>query len=196
VPRVRYRVTIAPPPDLPGDLGITSEVIDLRGAGATVARAVALKARTPVQGRLTAPAPIVGLKVRASDAGEDGFRRTVIVNVGSDGLYTISADAERLYRVSVEPTVDRSVPRIPLIPFRAGPMPPTNSQALPRILTVKGQALGDGQPLPGVVIQIYCLGNAPDCVASESPDVTNTLPIDETVSGPDGNYELRIPEPN
>jgi hypothetical protein len=196
VPQARYRVTIAPPPDLPGDLGITSEVIDLRGAGATVARAVALKARMPVQGRLTSPAPIVGLKVRASDAGEDGFRRTVIVNVGSDGLYTISADAERLYRVSVEPTVDRSVPRIPLIPFRAGPVPPTNSQALPRILTVKGQALGDGQTLPGVVIQIYCLGNAPDCVAPESPDISNTLPIDETVSDAVGNYELRIPEPN
>ncbi len=197
VPQARYRVTIAPPADLPGDLGITSEVIDLRGAGPTVARAVALKARTPVQGRLTGMAPIVGLKVRASDAGEDGFRRTIIVNVGSDGLYTISADADRLYRVSLEPTVDRSVPRIPLIPFRAGPMPPTNSQALPRILTVKGQALGGGQPLPGVVIQVYCLGNnAPDCVAAESPDVSNTLPIDETVSGPDGNYDLRIPEPN
>ena len=53
-----------------------------------------------------------------------------------------------------------------------------------------------GKPLPGVVIQIYCLGNAPDCVAEESPDISNTLPIDETVSGPDGNYDLRIPEPN
>jgi hypothetical protein len=48
-----------------------------------------------------------------------------------------------------------------------------------------------------VVIQIYCLGNnAPDCVAAESPDISNTLPIDETVSDSDGNYDLRIPEPN
>ncbi len=203
VPRARYRVTVAPPADLPGELGITSEEIDLRAAGTTVARAIALKARTMVQGRLTGTAPIVGLRVRASDAGEDGFRRTTIVNVGSDGLYTIPADIDRLYRVSLEPTADRSVPRIPLIPFRARAGAPVNSQALPRILTVKGQALGEGQaaavgrqPLAGAVIQIYCQGNAPECVADESPDISNTLPIDETVSGPDGNYDLRIPEPN
>jgi hypothetical protein len=203
VPHARYRVTVAPPPDLPGELGITSEEIDLRAAGATVAHTIALKARTMVQGRLTGMAPIVGLKVRASDAGEDGFGRTTIVNVGSDGLYTIAADIDRLYRVSLEPTADRSVPRIPLIPFRARVGAPVNSQALPRILTVKGQALGEGQPpavgrqpLAGAVIQIYCQGNAPDCVADDSPDISNTLPIDETVSDPDGNYDLRIPEPN
>jgi hypothetical protein len=196
LPTARYRVTVAPPADLPGDLGITSEEIDLREWTATVSRTITLKPRTPVQGRLTGTAPIVGLKIRADDAGEDGFRRTTIVNVASDGAYTIAADPDRLYRVSVEPTVDRTVPRIPLIPFRARPMAVPNSQPLPRILTVKGNAMGEGQPIPGVVIQIYCLGNAPDCVAEESPDVSNTLPIDETVSGADGSYELRIPEPN
>jgi hypothetical protein len=196
LPRARYRVTVAPPADLPGDLGITTEEIDLRSAGATIARAIALKPRTPVMGRLMGMAPVVGLKVRASDAGEDGFRRTTIVNVNGDGTYTIPADVDRLYRVSVEPTPDRTVPRIPLLPIRGSVMQLANVQALPGILTVKGQAMAEGQPLPGVVIQVYCQGNAPDCVAEESPDISNTLPIDETVSGPDGSYELRIPQPN
>jgi hypothetical protein len=196
LPRARYRITVAPPVDLPGNAGITSAEVDLRTAGASAAHTVTLKARTPVKGQLTGTAPIVGLKVRATDAGEDGFRRSTIVNVNSDGSYQVPADVDRLYRLSLEPAADRSVPRIPLIPIRGRDMQPANTQALPRILTVKGSALGEGQPLPGVVIQIYCLGNAPDCIAEESPDISNTLPIDETVSGSDGSYELRIPEPN
>ena len=52
LPRARYRVTVAPPADLPGDLGITSAEIDLRNAGATVTQAVAMVKRTRILGRL------------------------------------------------------------------------------------------------------------------------------------------------
>ena len=69
-------------------------------------------------------------------------------------------------------------------------------QALPRILTVRGSALSEGSPSPAWSSRCYCVGNAPDCLDPGSPDVSNTLPIDETVSAPDGRYELRIPEPS
>jgi hypothetical protein len=194
LPRARYRVTVVPPAQTAG-AAITSAELDLRSAGNTVAQTVPLATRIPLRGRLT-DLTISGLKVRAADAGEDGFRRTVLVNVGADGSYEIPADPGRLYRLSVEPTVDRSIPRFPLIPVRASAGAPVNSVRLPRPLTVTGFARGEGTPLPGAVIQIFCLGSAPDCVAEESPDVSNTLPIDETVSGPDGSYTLKVPEPN
>ena len=152
--------------------------------------------RARILGRLTPTDMAAGLTVQALDAGGDGFRRSVLVVVKPDGSYEIPADPGRLYRLFVEPTPDRRVPRIPLIPVRARATDLSDEQRLPRKLTVRGSALGDGMPIPGAVIQVFCVGNAPDCLDPEFPDVSNTPPIDETVSGPDGKYELYVPEPS
>ena len=45
------------------------------------------------------------------------------------------------------------------------------------------------------MIQVFCLGSAPTCIDPESPDITSTPPIDETVSGSDGRYQLYVPDP-
>ena len=196
LPRARYRAVLVPPDDAPGDPAITLAELDMGAVEAAVnARTVVLGRRSRLTGRLSPQGMAAGLVVKAVDSGEDGAGRTVTAVVGADGRYEVPTDPGRVYRLFIEPPADRRVPRIPLEPFRARATDVTMERALPARLGLSGAALENGNPAGGVVIQVFCLGAAPTCIDPESPDITSTPPIDETVSTPDGRYQLWLPDP-
>ncbi len=197
LPRTRYRVTLAPPEGAPADAAITTaNNLDLTSlAAAATGRTVTLGRRTRLLGRLTPAAVAAGLIVKAVDTGEDGAGRTVTTTVGGDGRYQLPTDPDRVYRLFIEPPADRRVPRIPLEPVRARSSDLTLDRALPGRLSLSGAALENGVAAAGVVIQVFCVGSAPTCIDPEAPDITSTPPIDETSSGPDGRYQLYVPDP-
>jgi hypothetical protein len=197
LPRARYRATLVPPEDAPGDAAVTT-VVDLdltAGSPTTVTRTAVLGRRTRLTGRLTPATVAAGLVVKAVDADDDGAGRTVTTTVGAEGRYELPVDPGRVYRLFIEPPADRRVPRIPLEPVRGRGTNITLDRALPRALPLTGLTQENGAPLAGVVIQVFCLGSAPTCIDAEAPDISSTPPIDETVSGPDGRYQLFIPDP-
>jgi hypothetical protein len=199
LPRARYRATVVPPEDLPGSAAIT--VVEFPLEAEVVTQTVTLARRSRILGRLVPPEASRDLTVRGLDMGEDGVRRAVTAAVDADGRYQLPVDPGRVYRLFVEPAPGRKIPRIPLVPVRARVTDVTDEQRLPAGLPVSGRVLdtttgvADVQGLAGVVIQIFCLGSAPDCIDRSSPDISNTPPIDETVSGADGSYLLHVPDP-
>jgi hypothetical protein len=199
LPRARYRATVVPPEDLPGSAAIT--VVEFPLEAAVVTQTVTLARRSRILGRLVPPEASAGLTVRGLDLGQDGVRRGVTAVVGADGRYELPVDPDRVYRLFVEPAPARRIPRIPLVPVRARATDVTDEQRLPPGLPISGRVVDTTtgveaiQGLSGVVIQIFCLGSAPDCIDKTSPDISNTPPIDETVSGADGSYLLHVPDP-
>ena len=197
LPRTRYRATLVPPEAAPGDPAVTTvSGLDLgTGGPAITTRTLPLARRSRLVGRLLPEATAAGLMIKAVDAAEDGAGRTVTAIVGPDGRYELPTDPDRVYRVFIEPPADRRVPRIPLEPVRARSTNVTLDRTLPNRLSLSGSALENGSAAAGVVIQVFCLGSAPTCIDPEAPDITNTPPIDETVSGSDGRYQLYVPDP-
>ncbi len=198
VPRARYRLILSPPDNIAGEAATTTvALLDLSAAAATVSRQVTLDRKGRIVGRLLPATVANGLTVRAVDLAEDGVRRTaVLAPVDATGRFELRSDPGRAYRIFVEPPPDRRVPRVALEPVRATAATVTlPDQTLPLPLPVVGATVVRGTALPGAVIQIYCRGSAPACVDREAPDITNTLPIDETVSAADGSYRVWIPDP-
>jgi hypothetical protein len=197
LPRARYRATLVPPDDAPGDAAITPVPdLDLASPGAAATRrSVTLGRRSRLVGQLSPASVAAGLVVKAIDTGEDGAGRTVTATVDADGRYELPTDPGRAYRLYVEPPTDRRLPRIPLESVRARATDVTVDRTLPERLALSGATLENGQAAPGVVVQVFCVGSAPICIDPETPDITNTPPLDETVSGPDGRYQLHLPDP-
>ena len=195
LPRVRYKVTVTPPEALPGSAAITTAEISLEGTQAAVSRTVTLARRSRILGQLTPVEVASGLNVRGLDSGEDGIRRVVTATVGADGHYQLPVDPGRVYRLFVDPPPDRRVPRVALTPVRARATDLSDVQKLPRRLSVSGHTRSGADAVSGVVLQVFCLGAAPDCIDPAAADVSNTLPVDETVSGADGSYQLYVPDP-
>ena len=196
LPRAHYRVVISPPDNLLGDSAITTiEDLDLTGAGPTITRIAPLSKRGRITGRLLPATTAAGLMVRVVDAAEDGVRRnTIIVPVAADGHFEFASDPQRLYRLFVEPPADRRVPRLTLDPVRATTPAVQFDATLPARLSLSGVAVVTGQvPLRGAIVQVFCRGSAPACVDRSAADVSNTLPIDEALTGADGRYELGLP---
>ena len=64
-------------------------------------------------------------------------------------------------------------------------------QTLPTRISFIGRVVSDLQRsgIPDTVIKIFCFPGAPDC-----PDPT--IPLGEAVSGPDGKFEVALPDPS
>jgi hypothetical protein len=194
LPRARYRATLVPPEDAPGDAAVTT-VTDLDLVAAATTRTAVLGRRTRLSGRLTPSTLAAGLLVKAVDAAEDGVGRTVTTTVGAEGRYELPVDPGRVFRLFIEPPSGRRVPRIPLEPVRGKTTNITLDRTVPAPLPLTGMAQHNGAPLSGVVIQVFCVGSAPTCIDAEAPDISNTPPIDETVSTGGGRYQLFVPDP-
>jgi hypothetical protein len=193
LPRGRYRATLVPPEDLPG-AAITT--VEFAVGAAEVTQTITLSRRSRILGRLLPAERSRDLTVRGLDMGADGVRRAVTAVVDAEGRYQLPVDPDRVYRLFVEPAPARQMPRVPLAAVRSRATDVSDEQRLPPGLAVKGTALDTmGLMVPGVVVQIFCVGAAPDCIDSDSPDISNTPPIDETVTGPDGSYLLHVPDP-
>jgi hypothetical protein len=198
VPRAQYRLVLQPAEDAPGDWALTTvPKLDLSNAAAEVAETVTLAKRGRITGTLTPLDKAAGLYVRAVDVGEDGVRpKDRLVAVNAQGKFELASDPGRVYRIFVEPPADRRVPRVLLTPVRATAGTVTIEATLPLRLSLNGSTLGPvGEPLPGAVIQVFCRSRAPGCVDPDRLDVSSTLPLDETVSGVDGRYQIWLPDP-
>jgi hypothetical protein len=196
LPRAHYRVIMSPPDGLAGDSAITTiEDLDLTGAAAVVTRTAPLAKRGLIVGHLSPATRGAGLMVRVMDVGEDGVRRnTVIVPADATGRFSFASDPQRLYRLFVEPPADRRVPRLTLDPVRATAGTVEVTATLPARLSLSGTTTVNGRgPLGGAIVQVFCRGPAPACVDRSAADVSNTLPIDEAVTGADGRYDLGLP---
>ncbi|HEY0705662.1 MAG TPA: hypothetical protein VGG33_02640 [Polyangia bacterium] len=198
LPRGRYRVTAVPPESGVGGAAITTlPLVDLSTGATTVSQPLALATRGQISGRLTPIEMAAGLTVRAVDTAEDGITRTTLAPVNAEGRYTIASDPGRIYRLFVEPPPNVRAPRVALLPaVRAGTAAVTFDKTLPGKVLLKGVTADPvGLPVAGAVIQAFCRGDAPTCVELAAPDISTTLPIDETVSGADGSYQLWLPNP-
>jgi hypothetical protein len=200
LPRGRYRVTAVPPDGPVGSAAMTTlPLVDLTAGGATIAQPLVMAKRGQISGTLTPATKAEGLTVRAvDDVADDSFSRTTIVNVDNQGRYVVASDPGRSYRLFVEPAADRRVPRLALEPtVRATSATVTvEPRALPNRVSLTGKVKATGTAVPGAIVQAFCLGsNVPTCVNLQAADVSATLPIDETVSGADGSYQLWLPDP-
>jgi hypothetical protein len=196
LPRAHNRVTMSPPDTLTGDSAITTIAdLDLTGAAPVVTRTAPLAKRSRIVGHLLPVQQGAGLMVRVVDVAEDGVsRNTAIVPSDATGRFEFASDPQRLYRLYVEPPADRRVPRLLLDPVRATDATVEFTHTLPARLSLSGTTIINGQgPVAGAIVQVFCRGPAPACVDRSAADVSATLPIDETVSGADGRYELGLP---
>jgi hypothetical protein len=196
LPRIRYRVTLVPPVDLAG-AALTTTSLDLTAAsGASAARSVSLVRKSKLTGQLSPAASAANLTVLALDATGDGLGGTTTAVVRSDGRFELAADPERAYRVFVEPPANRSLPRLILRPVRAKATDTAvDPFTVPAPLALTGQVSFQGAAVAGAVVQIFCVGAAPDCVELGAPSIETTRPLDETVSAADGSYRLVLPDP-
>lgn len=193
LPRARYRVTVFPA-DAAGSAAITQLEVDLR-ASDTAARTLTLARKSRIVGSLTPVSLAAGRTVVALDAGRDGATARFTAQVDGQGRFALPADPGRAYRLFVEPAPDRTLPRHPLGEVRATGEDTIVARALPRALAVTGTVTTAGGPLPGTLVQIYCIGEAPECVDASAPDLETARPLDEVLSGADGSYRLAVPDP-
>ena len=50
-------------------------------------------------------------------------------------------------------------------------------------------------PVPDSVVQIFCSGAAPDCRDDQNPQLDSARPLAETRAGPDGRFQVYLPDP-
>jgi hypothetical protein len=191
LPRARYQATFIPEGTAAG--AVTTVSLDLREAPA-LAKPVTLARKSRILGRLTPADRASGLTILALDASL-GAGPPVSAVVGADGRFELRVDPERIYRLFVEPPADRRLPRIPLGAESSTTNEIMIERVLPARLPLTGVVSFDGTPVSGAVVQIFCVGDAPDCVDPTAPNIDATRPLDENVSGPDGGYQLSLPDP-
>jgi hypothetical protein len=187
VPPGSYRLLVTPS-DADRLSALTTVTLDIPAGGLT--NRVRLANKVKLRGTLL-PAEAVGAKIFATPQELDPPRPVATAVVGPGGAYQLDVDPDRLYVVWADPGLGKPLARVQLARVRAatdGAQVP--DRTLPKALPFTGTVLGSptGQPVPNVVVQVYCDVAASSCL---DPGVV----LSEGVTDRAGAYSLTIPDP-
>jgi len=195
LPRAAYRALLLPT-DESG--AVTMVGVDLSQGGEREARRVRLARKVLLSGRLVPAARAAGASVIALDPSADPAAAVPSAVADGDGRYTLALNPgpNRQYRLFVEPVLARSLPRVSLGTISAPAMDTMlDDRFVPEGRAITGVVTLDGQPLAGAVVQAYCFGDGPECLAATSVATDRIRPAGEAVSGPTGAFRLVVPDP-
>ncbi|MCC6748744.1 MAG: hypothetical protein IT371_13875 [Deltaproteobacteria bacterium] len=180
VPLGRYRITVHPAAGAPVSEGRSERLVEVRGAEALTLR---LAERVLVTGvvRKSHGEPVVA-HVRASSAGGQFSTLT-----DEAGRFSLRVDAGESYDLLVRPLEQISGVGPLLLPaVKVSGATDLQTVALPAAMRLAGKVRTSGNlALPGALLRIWCSGQ-------ECP---SRAVLDETHTGPDGSFELRVPAP-
>jgi hypothetical protein len=188
VPRASYAVIVAPANSAEG--AITAATVSFTDAGT---RTVQLSPRSRLTGRLSGPsgASLGGVRITATDVGTDLAVPAEVAETAADGSFTLSVSARRKYLLVAQPPPGSPYARsfVGAGPVEASEFP--LRQTLPVRISFSGRVVSDVQRsgIAETVIKVFCFPGAADC-----PDAT--VPLAEAVTGPDGTFELALPDPS
>lgn len=58
-----------------------------------------------------------------------------------------------------------------------------------------GVITAEAAAVPGAVIQVFCIGKAPECVDPDNAQAGGARALDEAVSDREGRFEVHLPDP-
>jgi hypothetical protein len=192
LPAATYSATL-----IPADSGaaLTVTPLDLASATGAVARMVRLGRKLDVRGRLLPVELGGGATVVAVDPTADPARPLPAALADEAGMYRLSLDPGRPYRLFVEPIPARGLARIPLGLVAGDADIPASDHRLPTGVSITGVVTRAAARLGGALVQAYCVDGSADCKDPTTKDTEGIRPTAETVSDADGTFRLVVPDP-
>jgi hypothetical protein len=194
LPHGMYTLTLTP---LDGSAAITTTQIDLTSAMARVARTVSLAAKIALTGKLLPPKLTAGATLLALDPDADPAAPTPTAILDPSGAYLLKVDPGRSYALVLEGAPGQRLPRT-LLRSIVAPMKDSVREDLtvPDGLTISGVVKNaGGTPVPGALIQAYCVGRPPSCIDPAARDTTTVQPTSQAISDGTGAYQVLVPDP-
>jgi hypothetical protein len=201
LPRARYKITAIPPAFLT-DAAITTATIDLTQSSAHTSLSIPLKGKVWVSGRLHVLPPnteeqAMGTLIFATDVGSGFFAPTISTTLSDTGEFALLTDPERTYRLRAQPPSGQGFPEnVLLIGFSSGETGTRiDDQFLPRGVELQGTVTFASSTIAGAIVQVFCIGQLPDCV--ESADRSKGAPpvLAQGVTDSEGKYRLWLADP-
>jgi hypothetical protein len=190
LPRARYRATLfaaraaAPASITVRDIDATGGDVD---AAMTIAPPVTISG---MLGSAAADAQVLAIDEEARLALAPQAAGTFFTAVGAGGLFSLSVNPSRVYRVTVDPPPGGLFARMLLPPLTVAAAPVTlPTGRLPPGLLWGGRVIDPLlQPVPGVAVSAHCVAGNGGCVDPDSP-------VAEAVTAGDGSFRLVLPDP-
>jgi hypothetical protein len=195
LPVGRYRALVAPPARMT-DVATTVTTIEVRAATATATATITLVRPVKLTGRLLPAAQWRELKLLAIEADGPSPSEPLVATADAMGQFSFSLAPGRTYRLQIEPAQERKLPRLFLGPHTVGTADSSYGDVtLSEGVPFEGVVASDTAPVPDAVVQIFCTGEAPDCMAPVNPQLDSARPLAETRAGPDGRFRVYLPNP-
>jgi hypothetical protein len=201
LPKGSYEITLVPAASLSG-WGITKYKADVKLVGDALRIGLSLAPKVVVMGRLLdakndTTTDSAGAKVVATDLGHETLAAAVTAQVAVDGSYFLSLDPERTYRLVAQPVAGRGLPSyVPLYGFSTGRgNMQLDDQRIPKGVLVQGHITYAGAPIPGAVVQAYCVGLLPDCEDRTNLAAGAPPTFAWGISDGTGSYAIYLPDP-
>jgi hypothetical protein len=202
LPMAKYHLVLLPP-DNSSDAAITTTDLDLTEANNDERRAYQLVRKVTLTGTISPPGQASGGRLVAMDTGDDVLGSTNSAMIDDQGRYTLMADPERTFRLTVEPAPGKPLPtRVSLFGVTA---PSQNAELgdrkLPTCLKASGTVnffeSGARKGVAGAIVQVYCqqTGMA-GCMDPKSATAVLPPPVVETATQADGTYTFYLPDPS
>jgi hypothetical protein len=201
LPRAKYKVT-AIPSSAVGDVAMTTAIIDLTQSAERSNVSLLLKRKVWVSGRLRALPPLteeaaIGTVILANDLGSGFFAPTISTTLTNTGEYALLTDPARTYQLRAQPPAEKGFPEnVLLTGFYSGEFgTQIDDQLLPRGVAVQGTVTFASSTIEGAIVQVFCVGQLPDCI--ESTDRSRGAPpvLAQAVTDTEGNYRLWLADP-
>jgi hypothetical protein len=194
VPRGPYRLKIVPPDAMsPASGTVTVVPVDVQADRKD--EPVNMAAAVNVRGRLEPADRAAGGTILAVDA-DDPTRAPAVALVAADGAYTLSLSPHARYRLRARPA-GRGLPVVFLGAVeRATATTELGVRRIPTGVSVSGIVTSrGGTPIAGALVEVYCVGETPDCVRAQQPSVVTAIPIGTTTTDGRGGYRVFVGDP-
>ena len=165
LPFGRYRALVAPPAGM-ADAATTVATIEVRAGMAPPA--INLVRPVKLTGRLLSTGPLLtaGLKLLAIETDGPSPGEALAATAGDLGQFSFSVAPGRTYRLQIEPAQERKLPRLFLGPHTAGMVDSVYGDVtLSEGVLFIGVVTNGSAPVADAVVQIFCTGAPPDCMA-------------------------------
>jgi hypothetical protein len=202
LPRGGYNITLVPPAALGCGITRYKHKAGSQPTSDPVDIGIALVPKVMVVGRLLdakddLATDSAGTKVVATDLGHDTMAPVVATQVGADGSFVLALDPERTYSLYAQPVAGRGLPSyVPLYGFSTGrSLLQLDDQRIPKGVLVQGHVTYAGRPIEGAVLQVFCVGLAPDCADRTDLAAGSPPAFASGLSDGNGNYAFYLPDP-
>ena len=191
VPIGRYHAYAVPPAEAT-DVAVTAGLVE---AGAAQPQRIALARPVRISGRLLPVNLSAGLRLVALDTDSGSPGEAASATLDAEGRYNLRLAPGRSFRLQIEPSPERNLPRLFLGAVTANADITLAEVTGTAGITFVGAVTVEQTLVPGAVVQVYCTGLPPDCVDPDAPDTDAARPVSETVTTQDGRFQVHLPDP-